>query len=155
MGPPAARQQHVCVHAPDHAQHPPPCSLQAVCLDPRYAGRKTHELVYGTAGGALTLSSKAGAAAASAAATCQLSGFELPVVEPCQLIPEPGAQAHSTWVCWYSMQPVPTAFLNEPHVLLLLNNCSPPCVYVQAAMQDCLGSKETVLFNGRACPPVC
>ena len=40
--------------------HQLPCLLQAVCLDPRYAGRKTHELVYGTAAGALALSSKVG-----------------------------------------------------------------------------------------------
>lgn len=43
-------------------QHAPAvCTLawpQTLCLDPRYGSRKTRELVYGTAGGALILSSK-------------------------------------------------------------------------------------------------
>jgi hypothetical protein len=37
-----------------------PLLAQAVALDPRYGARKTRELVYGTAGGSLILSSKVG-----------------------------------------------------------------------------------------------
>jgi hypothetical protein len=54
--PPARRRP--CTTATQRLMQPLPCLPQAVCLDPRYAARKTHELVYGTAAGALTLSSK-------------------------------------------------------------------------------------------------
>ena len=43
---------------------------QAVALDPRYGGRKTRELVYGTAAGSLMLSSKVGGQRSTARYCC-------------------------------------------------------------------------------------
>jgi len=41
-----------------HFLSPTPSPLQTVALDPRFSGRKTQEFIYGTAAGALVLSSK-------------------------------------------------------------------------------------------------
>lgn len=98
-------------------------ALQTVALEPRYASRKTRELVYGTAGGALVLSSKVGR-------LCTLSSQTACLARP----------------AFATGRPVGSVPGSAQHCLHLWPE---PCRNPAGCQQGWLGNKETALFTGR------
>lgn len=107
-----------------------------MALDPRYAARKTREVVYGTAQGTLVLSSKASVLFILQVLHCSQQGSSTPCLctsahlAPCAALPARARQA-----CEQRCMP------NElPHE----QRCM-PC----ALPQGWLGAKETILYGGK------